>query len=190
MSVILRDAASYQLDVSLFGNVAGDASRPPGLVAGITATTASTSATAFGAAVSDFRALTDAVVAAGGGGEILYFCSPGRMVAAKSYLPGLGSQIFGSAAIAGQTLIAVAAGAFVSGFDPTPDITASRSASIHLEDTSPLQLTTGAQGSAVIATPVRGMFQTDSIAFKMVLRGGWALRVPATAQWISAAMLW
>jgi hypothetical protein len=120
METILKDSASAALDQSLFSNSAGSATRPPGLVAGITALTASTG-TGITAATSDFRALVDAIVAAGGGGEILFFMSRGRAIAAKSLLPALAPQIFGSAQIASGAMLAVAVSAFCSAFGPVPE---------------------------------------------------------------------
>jgi hypothetical protein len=189
MTVVLQDVATAALDTSLFSNTAGSATRPPGLVAGIAPLTASATGNSFADAAADFRALTDAICQAGGGGRILYFCSPGRALAAKSLLPAIAGQIFGSAYIPSAELFAVAVGTFVTAFGPTPEILASRDAVLHFEDTTPVDI--GTPGApATVAAPSKSLFQTDSIAFRMVLRAGWGLRLANTAQWIQTGMAW
>ena len=75
----------------------------------------------------------------------------------------------------------------VSGDDPRFEV--SDQATLHFEDTTPLQLTTGAQGSGVVATPSRSMFQTDSLALRMILPMNWAMRRTGVIAWI-AAVTW
>ena len=96
------------------------------------------------------RAAISGFIHAVAGGEIWYFMSPGRAVAAKAYLPALAPQMFGSAFIPATALYAVAVGAFVSAFDPTPAVTAARLAGVvHFDDTSPQPIgTVGQTGSA------------------------------------------
>jgi hypothetical protein len=67
----------------------------------------------------------------------------------------------------------------------TPRFDVSDQATLHFEDTTPLQITTGAQGSAVAATPVRSMFQTDSLALRMILPMNWAMRRAGSVAWVT-----
>ena len=46
-----------------------------------------------------------------------------------------------------------------------PRFAVSTEATLHEEDTSPLALGTGAQGSGVLAVPMRSLFQTERSAF-------------------------
>jgi hypothetical protein len=187
MEIVLKDLARSALDTSLFSSTAGSAARPPGLTAGITPIVAST-ATGLSAVTEDFRALTDAVTAAGAGGSLLYFCSPGRAVSAKSLLPALAGQIFGSAFIPSAELFCACPGTFCSAFNEIPEITASASASLHFDD-APTDI--GVPGTPpVVAAPTKGLFQVDEIAFRMVLRSGWGLRIANTASWIQTGMQW
>jgi len=66
-----------------------------------------------------------------------------------------------------------------------PQFSVSDQATIHFEDTTPLQITTGAQGSAVAATPVRSMFQTDSLALRMILPMNWAMLRAGSVAWVT-----
>jgi hypothetical protein len=122
--------------------------------------------------------------AAGGGGEILYFMSPGRALAAKSMLPAIAPQIYGSAQIASAAMLAVAVGAFVSAFGPTLQIVESREATLHFEDTTPLPIVTPGSPPTVAAPP-RELFQAD---FDRLC--GWNLRILGAAQWIQSGMTW
>ena len=51
----------------------------------------------------------------------------------------------------------------------------SNEATLHEEDTTPLALVTGTQGSGVVAGPMRSLFQTDSIAIRLSLFVTWAM---------------
>jgi hypothetical protein len=71
----------------------------------------------------------------------------------------------------------------VAGDDPRFEV--SDQATLHFEDTTPLQLVTGAQGSGVVASPSRSMFQTDSLALRMILPMNWAMRRTGVIAWIT-----
>jgi hypothetical protein len=85
---------------------------------------------------------------------------------------------------AGMVILINAADLMVTQGD-SPRFDVSSEATIHFEDTTPLQISTGAQGSGVLATPVRSMFQTDSIALRMVLPLNWAMLRTGSIAWVS-----
>jgi hypothetical protein len=64
-------------------------------LAGVTPTAATTS---LG---GDLRALTDAIVSSGGGGDIVFITSPGRAIAARVLSNDATLPIYGSAAVGG-----------------------------------------------------------------------------------------
>jgi hypothetical protein len=43
-------------------------------------------------------------------------------------------------------------------------------------DANPLQIASGAQGSGVLATPSRSLWQTDSLGLRMIMEVSWGLR--------------
>jgi hypothetical protein len=185
---MLRDALGRALDLGIFSATASDATRPAGILNGLTATTASTGAAGSLAAIADLRLLLDATVTAGGSGAALFFCSPGRALAIKGYVPALASNVYGSAPIGGGTLIAVDPNAFASMFGSDPEIRASREAVLHFESTAPAQI--GTVGTPpVVAAPSEEMFQSDVIALRAILKCAWQMRLPAVA-FISAALSW
>jgi hypothetical protein len=54
-------------------------------------------------------------------------------------------------------------------------------ATLHMEDTTPLDLVSGSPG--VVATPQRSLFQTDSLALRMVFPVNWAMRRTGDVAW-------
>jgi hypothetical protein len=62
------------------------------------------------------------------------------------------------------------------GYGDSPAIDMSNQATLHMEDTTPLPIATGAQGSGVLATPARSLFQTDSLALRLVWDITWNTR--------------
>ena len=77
--------------------------------------------------------------------------------------------------VAAGTVIAVDAAAFASAMG-VPAFRASANATLHEEDTTPLALGTGTQGSGVLAVPMRSTFQTDATALRTIVPCDWVLR--------------
>jgi hypothetical protein len=182
---ILSDAARIALDSALFSAAAGTANNPPGLLAGLTSLTPFTGG-GPGACLGDLRQLADAVATAGGGGNLLYFTTPGRLTAVKGYAPAVAPQVHASAMIPASQIICIDASAFASGFGADPQITAAQEVLLHQEDTTPLPIASVGTPNTV-AAPTRSMFQTDCTALKMVLRCAWVLRIPNTVAFITGA---
>ena len=55
-----------------------------------------------------------------------------------------------------------------------------------MESTTPLPIASGAQGSGVLATPAKSMFQIDAIAIKIKLRASWAWRTAGAVSWVAS----
>jgi hypothetical protein len=189
LATLMREDVAVSLDASLFSNAAATAIRPAGLMAGITALTATPSTGGLEAALRGDIAKLAAVVTATGSANVAFVVSPAGAVRLASYptITGPNLQVWPSLAVADGTIIAIAVDAFVSGFGSVPRISTSDAAVIHMEDTAPLQIATGAQGSGVLATPARSLWQTDSIAVRCILDCSWALRSTAAVAWITGA---
>jgi len=65
-----------------------------------------------------------------------------------------------------------------------PRIEISDQATLHLEDTSPLDLVSGSP--SVVAAPQKSLFQTDSLAIRMVMPLNWLQRRAGTIAWMSS----
>jgi hypothetical protein len=85
------------------------------------------------------------------------------------------SRIVASTTIAAGRVIAVDADWFATATGDQPRFNISDQATLHMEDTTPLQLGTGTQGAGVLAVPMQNMFQTDSIAIRLSLYVTWVM---------------
>jgi HK97 family phage major capsid protein len=89
-----------------------------------------------------------------------------------------------SATIPPKTMIIVDAADFVTVGGEGPRLEISDQATLHFEDTTPADLVTGSPG--VVATPQKSLWQTDSIALRMVMPLNWVNRRPGTVAWTQA----
>jgi hypothetical protein len=60
----------------------------------------------------------------------------------------------------------------------------SEQATLHMEDTTPLQISTVGTPN-VVAAPVQSMFQTAQIAIRMLADITWAMRRTGMVQWMT-----
>jgi hypothetical protein len=86
------------------------------------------------------------------------------------------------------TVIAIDAGDFVSVSGDAPRFEISDQATLHMEDTTPTDITTTGT-PPVAAFPVKSMWQTDSLALRLILPVNWAIRRPGTVAWV-AGVTW
>jgi hypothetical protein len=178
---VLVDAVQASLDAALFSNVAADSTRPAGLLNGAKSETPAAGG-GSGAMLADLATLA-ADVAPYGGLDIVYVTDPGT--AAKLTF-AMGAQfklkIFASSGVPAKTLIALAPAALCSATDPTPRLDASRDAMQHMEDVSPADPIMG-------GTPVKSMFQLDSVSIRLTLFVAWAMRAPLACAY-TAGITW
>jgi hypothetical protein len=80
------------------------------------------------------------------------------------------------------TVLALDAADFVSVGSDAPRFEVSDQATLHLEDTSPSDITGGTPSPA---TPVKSMFQTDSMALRLIWPTNWTLRRPGMVSWVT-----
>jgi HK97 family phage prohead protease len=165
--------------------------RPAGLLNGLTPIAVSAAATRFEKIAADIQALMAPIIAARGGRDLVLLCNPAQSLAmdwavtpAGTFVfagdggaPGMrGLTIVSSTTVPAGTLIMVDAADFASVTGDTPEFDVSDVATIHEEDTTPLPLVTGAQGSGVVASPMRSLWQTASIGIRMLLDMNWSMR--------------
>jgi hypothetical protein len=89
-----------------------------------------------------------------------------------------------SATIPAKTMVLVDAADFVVVGGDAPRMEMSDQATLHMEDTAPTDLVAGSPG--VVASPQRSLFQTDSLALRMVLPLNWIQRRAGTVAWTQA----
>jgi len=166
---LISEAMALKLDQTLFGSQADDTVTPVGLLNGVSALTP-TAGGGAAALAADFKQLISALVAAGAGRDPVLVCNPVqagplRMPTSPSY----GLPVLQSTGIAVGTVIMVEGSSFVSAFSPTVEFRAGDEMSIHMEDTAPADPIMG-------GTPVRSMFQIDSIGVAATLTAAYGLR--------------
>ena len=147
---VLAVAVSRTLDTALFSNVAGDASRPPGLLYNVTPITAA-SGGGLTALAADLGNLVGAISDAGIDGDDVIFLSHPETVAKLRLQASsaFSNSVFGTPQIAVGTVIAVAPGGLMTGYSGEPEIETSTEATVHFEDTNPLPISSG----GVVASP-------------------------------------
>jgi hypothetical protein len=182
---ILRESIGLALDAAMFSTAAAvEGERPAGLLHGLTPI----APTAGGNEVAmdyDLTALALAVAGVGGS-SIVFVASPALAFKVTYRRPDLAYRVLSSAALAAGTILAVAPNALVTAIDPIPEIAASRSAVLHMESETPLQI--GTAGSPpTVAAPSRSMWQVDSIALRAMLGVSFGLRAPGAVAVITGA---
>jgi hypothetical protein len=180
---MLGEAVRLKLDAEMFSTTAGSASRPAGLLNGVTPITATTAGSEC--MEKDIAQLVAALNTAGGGASPVFICSLAQAATLKLRASvKFDYPILASGALANGTIVAVEAGSFVSAFDPVPQFDVSNTTALHLEDTSPAPLATGT--GPTVATPIRSLYQTVCSALKMILPCSWGMRATGHVQVINS----
>jgi hypothetical protein len=172
---VLREDASYSLDLAYFSTAAASSSVHAGLLNGLTPLVP-TSGGGEVAARTDLAALINAV-AVGGSGQVVIVTGLSRAAA----LPMLwnmrldGITILGSPAVADTRLISTDPQSLLHATDPSLDISTSEGSTVHMEDSAPLGISTPGSPNTV-AAPVRSLFQTDSVGLRVISQIAFAKR--------------
>jgi len=177
----LSQSVGLSLDNVLFDANPATSVRPAGLRYNIAALTASAATDPHAAMIQDLTKLAAAVAVIGG--NIVFVAAPARVPAIQlwSYGP-FGYDVLGSPALAANDLIAVASNGLASAVDAVPEIEASRLATLHMEDATPLPI--GSTGTPpTVAAPARSLWQTDTVGIKIRFNADWALRDSRALSW-------
>ena len=175
----LGEASGLALDAAMFSNAPGDPARPPGLLNGIAPLTPAPAGP--NAMALDLAALINALAANSAGASPTIIAASAQAFAIKlSAGPHFDIPVLSAPALAtaspARTVIMIETSSLVVGFDPTPEFFVSKAGALHFEDATP--------STATLASPTRSMFQTDSLALKMIVRASWAMRAPHAA-WLT-----
>jgi HK97 family phage prohead protease/HK97 family phage major capsid protein len=185
----MADDTMESIDSYLLDDVAGSVVRPAGLLNGVTPLTPDANPSGPLAMIADFKALVGAITANGGGRNIAIIMNPVQSMGVNWAQSSTGEFIFNQAEAAqrlnvtflvsntvpADTVIAVDAADFASANGDTPRFSISDQATIHEEDTTPAPLVTGGATPAT-ASPIRSLWQTDTVGVRMTLYVEWAMR--------------
>lgn len=163
--LLIREDTAASLDAAYFSTDAADTETHAGLLGGLSPLSGYPGGDRE-AAETDLAALSDAV-SAGGSGQLSFVVSPKRANRIKIRFPDIHRELnfLASLAVADDRIIALDPASLVHGFGSDFDIEASKTAAIHMSDT-PLEIVSDT--GPTTADPVRGVFQTDAIAFRLI----------------------
>jgi len=194
------DDTQINIDALLLDNVAVSTTRPAGLTNGVSTLTA-TAGGGYAAFLGDLAKLTGPFYAVNAGRKLVLLMNPAQRNQLM-FAPGPAGAPFGwstqftdmftvitSTSIAAGAVYMIDAADFVS-VSGAPEFEVSEVATIHMEDTTPLNIASGAQGSGVLATPTQSMFQTAQIAIRMLANVNWAMRRSGMVQFIGSGVSW
>ena len=198
---LLREAiqldTSVAIDTVLIDANAATTIRPAGLLNGVGATSA-TAGGGIAALIGDITALINSISAATYGNvrNLAWLVNQTDMLRA-SLLNAPNTGIFpfkaeiaagnlsgipfiDSATVPTKTMILVDAADFVVVGGEAPRMEMSDQATLHMEDTTPADLVAS---PSTVAAPQRSLFQTDSLALRMVMPLNWTQRRAGTVAW-------
>jgi len=201
----VQEDTAVSLDSVLIDANAATTVRPAGILNGVAALTATTGG-GFNALVGDIKQLTGALIT-GTTGHLrspAWLMNPQQVNSAGLIVgPNSGVFPFRDEVRAGQlqsypiidsgtvplaTVILIDAADFVVAGGDAPRFEVSDQATLHEEDTTPLPIGT-AGTPAVVAAPVRSLWQTDSMALRLILPINWTLRRTGVVAWV-AGVTW
>lgn len=189
---ILEDTAKV-LDPVLLDATAVSTARPAGLLNGISAVGTGFAGGDYQAVREDLKALLAPFVTADGVDNIVVIMNPTQGLSLSMMEGPVGDPnwlerikervtfIESTNATAGR-LIALRASDF-AGAGGNPDFDVSEQATIHMEDTTPLEIVSGT--GPITADPVRSLWQTNSIGVRMLMDVSWVMRRSGMVQWIN-----
>jgi HK97 family phage major capsid protein/HK97 family phage prohead protease len=189
---ILEDTAAV-LDPILLDATASSTARPAGLRYNISA-----AATGFGggdyvAVLEDFKALLAPFISANAADNITVIMNPAQGLS-LSLMPGpVGNpnwfkaiadrvNIIESTYATANRLIAIRNSDFATALGDMPEFDVSEQATVHMEDTTPLEIVSGT--GPTTADPVRSFWQTATIGVRMLMDVSWTMRRSGMVQWI------
>ena len=171
LRTLLAQDLGLMIDGVLLGSTAATTAAPAGLLNGVTPLTA-TAGGGSNAMLGDVKKLLAAVAPAL---KPVMIVGSGQAATTAIIEPPIGVPIITAPYLAADQVIMVDAAAFASALG-APDISTDENPVIHEESAAPLPIATGAQGSGVVATPSRSLWQTACVGMRTLLDCDWLLR--------------
>jgi HK97 family phage major capsid protein/HK97 family phage prohead protease len=193
----MQEDTSVALDTVLLDATAASTTRPKGLREGVSVTTATAGGT-FTSLVTDLKNLVGALITASNGNlrSPVWIMNPIQALSisvtqnAGGDFPFAneinnnrfqGYPVIQSSTVTAGMVFLVDAADFVAIEGGMPRFDVSTEATLHLDDTTPLAIGTAGSPNTV-AAPVRSLFQTDSVALRMIMDVNWGMR-RSTVAW-------
>jgi hypothetical protein len=185
ISNALAVAAEQSLDAALLGNAAASAIQPAGILAGVTPIASAGKTGAEGVA-DDLALLAGAIGAAGINPDtMIIVTTPGLATKIRVLAsPKFSNTVLSSSVLAAGVVIGIVPAGLVTGYAGNVMVEASKSATVHFEDTTPADIVTAA---GAVAAPVKTAFQTDMTILKIRGECAWVVHPGAVASISGAA---
>ncbi len=189
---ILEDTAVI-LDSAIIDNAAASTARPAGLLNGVSAVASGYGGGDYQAVIADFAALLAPFYAANAADNITVLMNPIQGLK-LAMMPGPDGtfgwferlrqrlNIVESTTVPAGRLIALRNSDFATALGDAPEFDVSEQATVHMEDTAPLEIVSGT--GPTTADPVRSFFQTATIGVRMLMDVSWKMRRAGMVQWI------
>nr|MBA3572684.1 phage major capsid protein [Pyrinomonadaceae bacterium] len=194
----IQEDTSVAMDTVLLDATAASTTRPAGLRFGVTVTPA-TAGGGFAALVGDLKALAGALITASNGNlrSPVWVMNPVNALAVSLTQNAGGDFPFASeinnntfqgypvimsATVTAGMVFLVDAADFVAIEGGAPRFDVSDQATLHMEDTTPLAIS-AAGAPNTVAAPVRSLYQTDSMALRMIMDVNWGMRRAGVIAW-------
>lgn len=190
---ILEDTGVI-LDAALLDAAASSTARPAGLLNGVSAVASGYGGGDYQAVIADFATLLAPFYTANAADNLVVLMNPiqGLKIAMMpgpdgvigSFMSEIRKRVtfIESTAVTAGRLIALRASDFATALGDAPEFDVSEQATIHLEDTTPLEIVSGT--GPTTADPVRSLWQTASIGVRMIQDVSWKMRRSGMVQWI------
>jgi hypothetical protein len=170
---MLIEATGPALDAALLDTNPASDERPAGLRHGIAPLP-----TAVGL-IDKLLSVLEAIAPVSGNGAVAVITTPKLRVSIDLVLARSPPfVVLASSSLPAGTIIGVALNALVSAVAGPPMIQASREAVIHAETSPRTDI-----GGGIMATPLRSMWQADSVALRLRWGISWSLRSPQNVAW-------
>lgn len=188
-SILRRTAIT--LDGLLLDATAGSTTRPAGLLNGVSAAASGYGGGDYTAVLADINALMAPFDTANAGRSMVLIMHPAQ-ARKLAMMPGpdgtfgwadrfmAGFTVLTSTSATANRLIAVDAEDFATATGDTPEFDVSDQATLHMSD-APGELVTAA---GTVNDPMRSLYQTNSLALRMILPITWKMRRTGMVQWI------
>ena len=190
---ILEDTAST-LDSALLDATASSTARPAGLLNGVSAAAVGYGGGDHEAVKADFQALLAPFIAANAADNITVIMNPAQGLAIAmmdgptnnaNWFADIRARvnIVESTYATANRLVALRHADFATAMGDVPRFDVSQQATIHMEDTTPLEVVSGT--GPTTADPVRSLWQTASTGIRMIMPVSWTMARTGMVQWIN-----
>jgi HK97 family phage major capsid protein/HK97 family phage prohead protease len=188
---ILEDTAVI-LDSAIIDAAAASTARPAGLLNGVTAVASGYGGGDYQAVIADFAALLSPFYTANAADNITVLMNPIQGLK-LAMMPGPDGtfgwferlrarlNIVESTTVPAGRLIALRNSDFATALGDAPEFDVSEQATVHMEDTTPLEIVSAA---GTVADPIRSFFQTATIGVRMLMDVSWKMRRAGMVQWV------